>query len=1097
MNPKQIFLAAIEQHASGEWKEFLERICGTDSALKQRVNDLLTAHVQHNAILDDASAIMVEPWAGRLERPGTMIGPYKLLEEIGEGGFGVIFMAEQQSPVRRKVALKVLKPGLDTRQVIARFEAERQVLALMEHPNIAHVLDAGEAPSGRPYFVMELVKGKPITAYCDQQRLPLHGRLELFIDVCHAIQHAHLKGIIHRDLKPSNILVAQCDGQPIAKVIDFGIAKATGQMRLTDKTLFTGFSQFIGTPAYMSPEQAANSPVDVDTRSDVYSLGVLLYEILTGRTPLDSEELSRSDYDEMRRIIREVEPLPPSTRISSLKADALETVADHRGAEPSNLRQHFKRDLDWIVAKSLDKDRARRYQSASALAADIERFLKNEPVEACPPSKIYRLTKFSRRNRFAIATASMVIGAMLTGTLVSLWQASEANKARRMTDSSLVNEKRARQESLESERNLRRQLYASDTADAWRAWNNGDIDRTIAVLDRYLPTPGKEDLREFGWKFLNARCHYQPITIVGHEAPILCAAVAPNSRHLASGDRAGNVKVWESDSGRQLESWRYSDQEVTTVAFSPDGTVLATAGQDRTIRLWKSDDWTELACLRGHKMTVCCVSWSPDGKWLASSARDQSVRIWDTQTMREVKCIANNQDVLRSVLWSKDGTHLIAADGPTVRFWRTQDWMQVGVLEGYGSDLLALSVSPDGRLLAAGGYGEDVIVYDLHAMREVSQAASVEAVWSLSFSPDGRHLLAGTGRGGPMAWRVQPINSRLELVRGSVAQRGRQRATLFVDDETIVTASEEGQCLDVLNAREVLGLCFDFPRDCLAVALQQDLAITAQPDGTIVIRRFSNNSILAELEGHTSPVQLAAVSQSGNLLATSASDGDVFIWELRSFTQRQRLAVAAPIAKQLAFSPNEERLAAASNEGPARIWQIDSGIVLKDLHVESQDATRIAYSPDGQLVATSSISEKLIVFRRAADLELVHSIRVNQPIWDIQFSPDSAQLIAAGELGAVVYDVTSRREVIRLLGHRGQVKIARISPDGQTLATTGSDRTLRLWHLPTGRELFRLASFDSQPRWLAFANSDVLFIGAERSEDSRVSLFKFDARTNK
>jgi len=363
------------------------------------------------------------------EQVGNVIGPYKLLQRIGEGGFGVIYMAEQERPVRRTVALKIIKPGMDTAQVIARFESERQALALMDHPNIAKVLDAGATASGHPYFVMELVKGVPITDFCDRNHLAPDARLKLFIDVCHAIQHAHHKGIIHRDIKPSNVLVSLHDGLPVVKVIDFGVAKAIAQ-KLTQRTLFTAYGQMVGTPAYMSPEQAEMSGLDIDTRSDVYSLGVLLYELLTGTTPLQAERLRQAGYAEIQRLIREEDPPRPSTRLSSL-GDSATVVAGNRGLDLKGLEQVLSSDLDWVVMKALEKDRNRRYATPGSFAEDVERYLCNEPILARPPSRVYRLKKLVQRNRGTVLTGTAVGLALVVGAVAATWQAVRATRAER------------------------------------------------------------------------------------------------------------------------------------------------------------------------------------------------------------------------------------------------------------------------------------------------------------------------------------------------------------------------------------------------------------------------------------------------------------------------------------------------------------------------------------------------------------------------------------------------------------------------------------------------------------------------------------------
>ncbi len=430
---KAIFLEALEHQTPDELHCFLDEACCSDTAVRARVEELLQAHKDAGNFLGGPHPLDAKQDEPVAEGPGTVIGPYKLLEQIGEGGMGLVFMAEQTRPVRRRVALKVIKPGMDTRQVVVRFEAERQALALMDHPNIAKIHDAGTTASGRPYFVMELVRGVPITEFCDQRRLTTRQRLELFVTVCQAVQHAHQKGIIHRDLKPSNVLVTLHDVVAVPKVIDFGIAKATTQ-RLTERTLFTNFAQMMGTPLYMSPEQAEMNGLDVDTRSDVYALGVLLYELLTGTTPFESQTLKKVGLDEMRRMIRDEEPPTPSQRLDTLAAQVCETVSERRGVDGRRLGQVLRGELDWIVMKALEKDRDRRYESASAFAADMQRYLNDETVEACPPSPAYRLRKYWRRHRGALVTAGGVALALVAATAVSTWQAVEARVAQQEAD---------------------------------------------------------------------------------------------------------------------------------------------------------------------------------------------------------------------------------------------------------------------------------------------------------------------------------------------------------------------------------------------------------------------------------------------------------------------------------------------------------------------------------------------------------------------------------------------------------------------------------------------------------------------------------------
>src|ERR1017187_8883275 len=497
---REIFEAALKLPPKGR-AAYLDQACGGEAQLRQRIVEALfkaqedaVATAQASLSPSAQETIVVSfPTEAPGEKPGDWIGHYKLLEQRGEGGMGTVWVAEQTEPVRRKVALKIIKLGMDTRQVIARFEAERQALALMDHPNIAKVLDAGATDKGRPYFVMELVSGEPITTYCDRQNLPTRERLDLFVQVCRAIQHAHQKGIIHRDIKPSNILVALQDGVPVPKVIDFGIAKATAGQQLTDKTLFTALEQVMGTPAYMSPEQAEMAGVDIDTRSDIYSLGVMLYELLTSKMPFDPKRLVQAGLDEIRRIIREEEPARPSTRIGTLDAAEQTTVAKRRQSEPPKLIHQVRGDLDWIVMKCLEKDRPRPYRTANGLAVDIQRHLNDELVVARPPSHLYRFQKMVRRNKLAFAAIAAVAGSLVIGLGLFAWEfAAKSNALDRTLAAERAATAHAAQEAIQTRRakaaamEVRRSLAASVFLPATRLVDEDKSADSLPYLQRCL-----------------------------------------------------------------------------------------------------------------------------------------------------------------------------------------------------------------------------------------------------------------------------------------------------------------------------------------------------------------------------------------------------------------------------------------------------------------------------------------------------------------------------------------------------------------------------------------------------------------------------------
>ena len=1019
---KSVFGRALELPDPAARAAFLAEACGGNTALRAEVEGLLNAldraggFLKHVPAVDDGMGAVpavapatatfgAEPvestadYPGRDEQAGAVIGgKYTLIELIDEGGMGSVWRAKQTEPVKRFVAVKLIKTGMDSRQVLARFEAERQALALMDHPNIAKVLDAGATPDGRPFFVMELVKGVPITDHCDAGKLTPRERLELFVPVCQAIQHAHQKGVIHRDIKPSNVLIALCDDKPVVKVIDFGVAKATGAA-LTERTIDTGFGGVVGTPEYMSPEQATFNNLDIDTRSDVYALGVLLYELLAGSPPFARRELEKKGLLEMLRVVREEEPPRPSTKLST--NGALPTLSANRGTEPRKLTGLLRNELDWVVMKALEKDRARRYETATAFAADVQRYLCGEAVQAHPPSAGYRLKKFVRRNKGRVVAASSVLFALLggiAGTTLGLIEArQQEQEAKAQEREAQRQEQIAREESAEKEKaraaaadrvkerdaalkaeaeradELKHRLGTSAMILANAAYDSRDLKLAAERLDA---VPAEQ--RGWEWHYLKRQLRGGIFTLdVGS---VTSVAFSPDGTRLVAGREDGTARVIDSRTGESLlvlrgrpPVWqlvKYPPFGVLSVAFSPDGTRIVTAGTSdgystgETI-VWDARTGAELLELKGHTGAVVSASFSPDGQRIITGSNDGTAKVWDVRTGTPRLELAEFNLPVECAAMSADSRWIVTGGGQYEQLGEATVWdAQAGLpkfalkgLKGIGP-VRAVAISRDGtRIVTCGGTGggmnapretvpvdvkapsprSEVVVWDARTGQALFELKGLrDIVGSVSISLDGTRIVTA---------------GFFEMGRG-----GSTGSELKVWDATNGTLLHDlAPPVPHMPARlEERGGSVAFSQDGKRFVTGGLRHTKTHGGGEVKVWDAITGKVLVTVNRIDAPVLGVAFSPDGTRIATASDDKTATVWDAATGAVLVELKGHTGSVNSVAFSPDGTRLVTGGNDRTVRVWDARTGTTLAELKSLTDAVTSVSFSADGsQLLASA------------------------------------------------------------------------------------------------------------------------------------------------
>ena len=1037
--------------------------------------------IDHDAeTIDPDSSLEFDPPSVRQPATPERIGKYTIKRELASGAMGTVYIAVQDTP-RRTVALKMMKRGVTSKSALRRFEFESQILARLRHPNIAQVFEAGthdDGHGGVPYFAMEYIpNAKTVIEFVALKRLSTRQRLELFVKICDAVHHGHQKGIIHRDLKPGNILV-DSTGEP--RIIDFGVARSTDS-DLAVTTLQTDVGQLVGTLQYMSPEQCDADPHDLDTRSDVYALGVVLYEILCDQLPYD---VSRVTIYEASQLIRECAPL-----------------------RPSSIKKTLRGDVETITLKAMEKNRERRYQSAAELSRDIRRYLANEPIEGRPPSVVYQLHMFARRHSVLFAAATTVGAVLVVATIISIVFAARASVAEKAAtessreaihqrDLAVAAESQARAAKAESDRqrdaalaaetHAQTQSYVLQVAAASAAITNGALDIARRRLDN-----APAHLRNWEWHHLSILADKALDTLRGGEGRVSAVAFGPHGKRLAAGSTDGLVTVWDVATGRALARLLGHEDAIYAVAFAPQSTLLASSSADMTIRIWDAVQGTQLRALRGHDGVVTSLAFSPDGRRLASGSSDTTVRMWDVATGAATGTLVAADGAVDCLAWSPDGSILATGSGDkSITLWDPASGRQLRTLSGHGSFITSLAFSPDGSRLASGSADTTSRIWNVSTGVLELTLASDQYVSSVAFSTDGALLASGSENNTIRLWSTTS-GEEVSRLRG---HEGPVSCVAFSPDGLRLVSGSEDETVKLWDAAardEILSSPAEIasrrPGTCAAFGPDGRIIAAVGWDRTIRLLDATTGAPLAVLAGHKGEIASIAFSPDGRRLASASDDTTIKLWDVDTGRELGTLRGHERLVTAVDFSADGLHLASGSWDGTIRLWDVATGRTVDTMRLPQGSVNAVAFDPNGGRLASGSTRGTVHLWSTVTGEAEAELPGHDGPVYAIAFDPDGRRLATGGADQLVrIWDTDTLQLIGTLRGHEYAVNAVVFSPDGSRLVTGSTDRTIRIWDPVAQEQLAVLHGHRREVASVAFSFDGTRIVSSSLTRTVRV-----------